>query len=69
MAKTASYTKKAIDDYRKQHDFLNITMDKGIKARLSAVGLSNKDISALIMAELEKREAITGTASGDFESV
>lgn len=57
MAKTASYTKKAVDDYRKKHDFLNITLDKGVKDRLGAVGLKNSDIVILIMNELEKREA------------
>ena len=56
MAKTASYTKKAIDDYRQKHDFLNITLDKGVKDRLQAVGLKNPEIVVLIMNELEKRE-------------
>lgn len=57
MAKTASYTKKAIDDYRKKHDFLNITLEKGVKDRLAIVGIKNSDIVLLIMNELEKREA------------
>lgn len=57
MAKTASYTKKAIDDYRKKHDFLNLTLEKGVKDRLAIVGLKNSDIIQLILKELEKREA------------
>lgn len=63
MAKTASYTKKAIDDYRKQHDFLNLTLDKGVKDRLAAVGLNNKDIVKLILTELDKRETTAGAGS------
>ena len=60
MAKTATYTKKAIDDYRKKHDFINLTVDKGLKERLAAVGLKNSDIIKLIMIELEKRETTPG---------
>jgi len=60
MAKTAVYTKKAIDDYRKKHDFINLTVDKGLKERLAAVGISNKDIINMIMLELEKREKPAG---------
>jgi len=60
MAKTATYTKKAIDDYRKKHDFINLTVDKGLKERLTAVGLKNSDIIKLIMIELEKRETTPG---------
>lgn len=59
MAKTASYTKKAIDNYRKNKDFLNLTLDKGVKDRLTAAGLDNKTIVSLIMAELDKRENMT----------
>lgn len=60
MAKTAAYTKKAIDDYRKKHDFINLTVDKGLKERLAAVGIKNSDIINLIMLELEKREKPAG---------
>lgn len=56
MAKTKAYTKKAIDNYRSQHDFINLTMDLGIKERLKNVGIDNKIICSLIIKELEKRE-------------
>lgn len=56
MPKTKSYTKKAVDNYRTKHDFLNLTLDLGIKDRLKAVNLDNKSIVELIIKELEKRE-------------
>lgn len=31
MAKTPSYTKRAIDNYRKKFDFIQIKLDKGMK--------------------------------------
>ncbi len=56
MAKTKIYTKKAVDNYRTKHDFLNLTLDLGVKDRLKNVGLDNKTIVILIIKELEKRE-------------
>ena len=56
MAKTKIYTKKAVDNYRNKHDFLNLTLDLGVKDRLKAVDLDNKTIVNMIIKELEKRE-------------
>ncbi len=31
MAKTADYTRRAVDNYRQKHDFVQIKLDKGAK--------------------------------------
>ena len=56
MGKVPSYTKKAIDTYRKKHYFMQVRFDKSIKDRLEAVGLTAAAVSDLVLKELEKRE-------------
>ena len=44
MAKTAEYTRKAIDKYRNQYDFINLRFPKGTKERLEEMGITNNDL-------------------------
>ena len=55
--KTPSYTKRAIDNYRKDKDFINLTIKKGEKDLWKSVGLDNKAIIEVIRAEFERRNA------------
>ena len=57
--KTPDYTRKAIENYRSKFDLQQLRLDKGLKARAAAVGLSPKDMSDLIRREVERREAET----------
>lgn len=59
MGKTPEYTKKAIADYRKKHDQLNVLLPVGykdiIKERATLQGLSiNAYIKILIDADINK---------------
>lgn len=44
MAKTPEYTRKAIDEYRKNNDFINLRFPKGTKERIKNLGISNSDL-------------------------
>lgn len=67
QGKTASYTLRANDNYRAKHDFLNITLDKGEKEKLLAVGMDNKEIVRLIRAEYERRIEENGESLPVFD--
>ena len=60
---TASYTRKAQADYLKRVDKLQVTVEAGMKGRLSAVGLDNDGIRKLLYDELKKREQEQGASS------
>lgn len=44
MPKTANYTRKAIDDYRRRNDFINLKFPKGTKERMLELGISNNNL-------------------------
>ena len=58
--KTPEYVKKSVNKYRDKHDIIQLTLEKGLKDRLKAAGISTADIRELIMNELEKRENNAG---------
>lgn len=53
--KTPEYTKRAVDNYRSNHDFINLTIDLGEKQKWLDVGIDNKAIIEIVRAEYEKR--------------
>ena len=60
MGKTPEYTKRAIENYRAKKEYIQFSVDKGIKDRMKNAGLSTADIRSWILAELEKRENDAG---------
>ena len=54
--KTPTYTRKAIDTYRSKFDLQQLRLDKGLKARAAAVGLTPSGMADLIRQEVERRE-------------
>lgn len=56
MAKTKSYTKKAVDNYRSKHDFLNLTLPMGTKERIKDLGYKTADISKMVLRWLDSEE-------------
>lgn len=59
MGKTAEYTKRAVDNYRKNFDFVQVRLDKGEKERIERIispQKMNEYIKQLIYADLEKKK-------------
>ena len=59
MGKTADYTKRAVDNYRKNFDFVQLRLDKGEKERIEKIiapQKMNDYIKQLVYDDLEKRE-------------
>lgn len=57
MAKTANYTRKAIDNYRTKFDLAQIRLPKGTRERAKANGININDVAVdAILKELEKSE-------------
>ena len=54
--KTPEYTRKAIENYRKKHYFMQVRFPLELKERLAAAGISAAVVSDLVLKELEKRE-------------
>lgn len=54
--KTNEYTRRAIDNYRKTHKTLQIVFSLDELERMTAAGMTSKDIKPLVMAEIERRE-------------
>lgn len=54
--KTPEYTRRAIDNYRKTHKTLQIVFSLDELERMTAAGMTSKDIKPLVMAEIERRE-------------
>ena len=56
MGKTPEYTKKAIESYRKNFDFVQLRLPAGTRERMEAAGLKSADFIAAFLKELERRE-------------
>ena len=56
MGKIPEYTKRAIDNYRKKHYFMQLRFDRDIKERLELAGLTAAEVAVLVLDELERRE-------------
>ena len=57
MAKTANYTRKAIDNYRTKFDLAQIRLPKGTRDRAKANGINLNDVAVdAILKEIEKSE-------------
>lgn len=59
MAKTAVYTKKAVDAYRAKFDFIQVRLDKGEKERIEKIIAPEKIgeyAKKLIYESLEREE-------------
>ena len=54
--KTPDYTRKAIEKYRRKFDLQQLRLDKGLKARAAAVGLTPSGMADIIRQEVERRE-------------
>lgn len=54
--KTPEYSRKAIRRYESKFDIQQLRLEKGLRARAAAVGLTPSDMAKLIKAEVEKRE-------------
>lgn len=57
--KTTEYTRRAIDNYRKSHKTLQIVFSLDELERMTAAGMTSRDIKPLVMAEIERREKMT----------
>ena len=57
MGKTPTYIKHAVKRYREKMFFISVTIPIEYKDRLKAVGINATVARALILKELEKREA------------
>ena len=60
--KTAKYTLKAVKAYQNKFDLQQLRLDKGLKARAAAVGLTPSGMADIIRQEVERRE------NTDFEN-
>lgn len=57
MAKTAEYTRRAVENYRAKFDTAQIRLPKGTRERAKAVNANINDIAvAAVLAYLEDRE-------------
>lgn len=57
MAKTANYTRKAIDNYRTKFDLAQIRLPKGTRERAKAHNINLNDVAVdAILKELEKED-------------
>ncbi len=54
--KTPEYSKRAVKNYQNKFDLQQLRLEKGLRARAAAVGLTPKAMAILIKAEVEKRE-------------
>lgn len=54
--KTPEYSRRAIRRYESKFDIQQLRLEKGLRARAAAVGLTPSDMAKLIKAEVEKRE-------------
>lgn len=54
MGKTPEYTKKAVANYRKNFDIIQIRFPKGTKEKLSKFGNINAYITNLVLEDLKK---------------
>jgi hypothetical protein len=68
MGKTPEYTKKAINNYNAKFDRIAVNLPKGTKERIKGLtGQScNAYISSLVIAELERLEALTASGESQF---
>ena len=55
-SKMPEYTRRAIENYRKTHKTLQIVFSLDELERMTAAGMTSKDIKPLVMAEIERRE-------------
>lgn len=53
--KTPDYTRAAIDRYREKHDYLNLALNTGEKAKFKEVGMTPDEIRRILREEYEKR--------------
>lgn len=58
MGKIPTYTKKAIDKYRKKHYFMQIRLPLDYKERLAETGITSAWVSDMVKKEVEKRETL-----------
>ena len=56
MAKTPSYTKRAIENYRSKFYLQQLRLGKDVKERAEKVGLTPAKMSELITKEVERLE-------------
>lgn len=64
QAKTPDYTRRAIRKYRDKHDIVQMQLPKGTRDRAAAVGMAPKDMAALVLEEIDRREKSAGIAPG-----
>jgi len=57
MGKLPDYVKRAQENYRKKHCYLNVRFPAEIKERLYAAGLNAAEVARLVLEELERRES------------
>ena len=62
--KTPDYTRRAIEKYREKHDIIQMQLPKGTRGRALAVGMAPKDMAALVLAEIDRREAEKSAGDG-----
>lgn len=62
--KTPDYTRRAIRKYRDKHDIVQMQLPKGTRDRALAVGMAPKDMAALVLEEIERREAEKSAGDG-----
>ena len=64
MAKTPEYTRRAVENYRNKFDLIQVRLPKGTRERIANAGeVPNDYITALVLADLERREGKPGTSS------
>lgn len=58
MAKTADYTRRAVDNYRSKFDLVQIRLPKGTKDRAKAANININDIAvSAVLAYLDDLES------------